>query len=282
MDSNGTHEPRTLSDAAFLRIKSDIVSGALRPGAKLKVPDLVERYGVGASPLREALARLSAEHLVTLEGQRGFTVAPISRTEFEDLTTVRRLIEGEAVSRSVRLGGVDWETRIVAAFFRLQRAQQACLDNDYAWSEEWERSNREFHEAAVSESGSLWLLRLRRSFYSQCERYRRIAFAQPRVPRSAEADHKAIMDACLARNVALARRLSEEHIAKTAERVMPLLPQAEPARQPSRAALLLSGGNILGEAFTRAPRKQGPGAARRADLGRLKAAPRKSGKRRPA
>ncbi len=231
--------PRTLSDAVFLRLKSDIVTGALRPGTKLKITDLVERYDVGASPMREALARLTSEHLVVLQGQRGFTVSPISRSELEDLTRVRQLVECDAVARSIELGDVVWEARIVAAYFRLQRAHSTSAARSFVWSQEWERSNREFHDAVVSECGSPWLLRMQQALYAQCERYRHIAFENPRVPRDGDAEHKAIMDACLARKVELARRLTAEHIGKTAAAVAPLLSEPHGQRRGSRLARLL-------------------------------------------
>lgn len=234
--------PRTLSDAAFLRLKADIVTGALRPGAKLKVGDLVARYEVGASPLREALARLSSEHLVILQGQRGFTVAPISRQELEDLTHVRQLVECDAVVRAVERGDVEWEARIVAAYFRLQRAHQGSASRGLMWSLDWERCNREFHDAVVSACGSPWLLRLQQSLYAQCERYRHIALLKPSVPRDGDAEHKAIMDACLGRKVEMARRLTAEHIGKTAQMVAPSLPDGEAGLGISRAMRLLTGG----------------------------------------
>lgn len=236
---NATSEPRTLSDAAFLRLRTDIVTGTLRPGAKLKIGDLVSRYDVGASPLREALARLSAEQLVVLQGQRGFTVAPISREELDDLIHVRQLVECDAVARSVKRGDVEWEARIVAAYFRLQRAHRTSAARGFVWSQDWEHCNREFHDAVVSACGSPWLLRMQQSLYSQCERYRHIAFVNPRVPRDGDAEHKAIMDACLARKGDLARRLTAEHIARTATAVSALLPETADAMLPSRAMRLL-------------------------------------------
>jgi DNA-binding GntR family transcriptional regulator len=233
-------EPRTLSDAAFVRLRSDIVSGELRPGAKLKIADLVTRYDVGASPLREALARLSAEHLVVLEGQRGFTVAPVSRQELEDLSHVRQLVEGDAVVRSVEQGDVEWEARIVAAYFRLQRAHQASAARSFTWSPEWERCNQEFHAAVVAACDSPWLIRVQRSLYTHSERYRHIAFVSPQVSRDGDAEHKAIMDACLARKPELARRLTVEHIARTAATVAALLSTGRQAAGPSRAMRLLA------------------------------------------
>lgn len=233
-------EPRTLSDAAFQRLRSDIVSGVHKPGTKLKIGELVTHYDIGASPLREALARLSSEHLVILQGQRGFTVAPISQQELDDLINVRQLVECDAVARSLARGDVEWEARIVAAYFRLHRAHQTSAASGYAWSPEWERCNREFHDAIVSECGSPWLLRMQHSLYAQCERYRRLALTNPRLPRDGDAEHKAIMDACLARKTELAKRLTAEHIGKTAQTVASLLPGASEDRPSKRLSKLVA------------------------------------------
>ena len=51
----------TRASAVYEQLRSDIAHGALEPGAKLRVEAMCKRYGVGASPLREALSRLSAE-----------------------------------------------------------------------------------------------------------------------------------------------------------------------------------------------------------------------------
>ena len=54
----------TRASAVYERLRADIAHGVLEPGSKLRVGAMSERYGVGASPLREALSRLSAEGLV--------------------------------------------------------------------------------------------------------------------------------------------------------------------------------------------------------------------------
>lgn len=236
-------EPRTLSDAAFLRLRADIMTGALKPGAKLKIGDLVTRYEVGASPLREALARLSSDHMVVLEGQRGFTVAAITREELADLARVRGLIEAEAVAMSIARGDVEWEARIVASYFRLQKAQHLAQEEG-RWSLAWEDCNRQFHDSLMSDCGSVWLLRMQQQLYAQSVRYRFISFDQPQPPRNGDAEHKALMDACLARDVERARCLTIEHIERTAKAVEALLPssRASEARSQSRILQLLHGG----------------------------------------
>jgi len=218
---------KTLADAAYRRIREDIISGALKPNEKLKFSSMVSRYDLGVSPLREALARLSSDHLVLLEGQRGFTVAPASKEELFDVSRVRQLIEGEAVALSIQNGNVEWEAGIVAAFFRLQRAEERREDESLAWVQEWENCNGAFHAALISQCGSVWLLRLQELLYAQHKRYRFISLRHASARRNLNAEHKALMEACLNRDVALARQLTAQHIENTANAVAALLPSDE-------------------------------------------------------
>ena len=82
-------------------IEADILRGALAPGARLGIAETAARYGVGATPLREALSRLAARGLVDAIGQRGFRVKPISRDDLADIVRIRTVIEREALRLSM-------------------------------------------------------------------------------------------------------------------------------------------------------------------------------------
>ncbi|MGH2397199.1 MAG: GntR family transcriptional regulator, partial [bacterium] len=79
-------EPISKTDAAYRTLRREILAAHLAPGTALKFDALGAAYGLGRTPLREALSRLEAEHLVTASRNRGFAVAPVSRAELEDLT----------------------------------------------------------------------------------------------------------------------------------------------------------------------------------------------------
>ena len=51
----------TLGSSAYEAIRSDIMEGRFEPGAKLQFDALRQRYGIGISPIREALSRLHSE-----------------------------------------------------------------------------------------------------------------------------------------------------------------------------------------------------------------------------
>ncbi|MEY4266565.1 MAG: hypothetical protein RIS90_1100, partial [Pseudomonadota bacterium] len=112
---------RTLANQAQDLLRRDILSGSLAPGQRLRTKDLQTRYGLGLSPLRESLQRLSAEGMVVNDAQRGFAVAPVSVAELRDLTVARTALESAMLPMAMQLGGADWEGDIVAAFHRLSR-----------------------------------------------------------------------------------------------------------------------------------------------------------------
>lgn len=232
-----TEEPSlTQADQAYWAIRRDIVSGRLKPTERLRIPMLNARYDMGSSPLREALSRLYSDHLVVLEGLRGFSVAPISPAEARDISMMRCTLESQAIRRSIELGDDAWEASVVAAYHQLHKADQRRIENPGGDSDEWENRNREFHDALVSACGSPWLKRLRDMLYFQHERYRRLSLRNPSPARDLDAEHHAIMEACLARDADLAVQRSIEHIERTAKAVETILDaeEAERLRHGSR------------------------------------------------
>ena len=116
--------PATLIETAYREIRRNIVLGVHAPGEKLRVEHLKTRYAVSSGTLREALALLVSDSLVVAQGQRGFTVAPMSVEDLEDLSYVRSLVECEAVRQSLIHGGDEWEGRLVSSFHRLSLAEE--------------------------------------------------------------------------------------------------------------------------------------------------------------
>lgn len=204
---------KTLVESSYNRLRSDIIAGKLVPGAKLRIEELRDDYGIGASPLREALNRLAGEGFVTVEEQRGFKVAPVSPDDLRDLSRMRIMLECEVLRESIRNGDDHWEANLIAAHHRLQKAEQSFGKN----LSEWEQRNEEFHEALVGACTSSWLLRLRHILYEQHKRYRFISIISQQQDRDVHREHQDILEAALARNVKAACKATEYHIQRTLE-----------------------------------------------------------------
>ena len=225
--------PKTLVEAAYKQLRRDIIEGVHPPGEKLRVEHLKDQYDVGAGTLREALLLLVTDALVVAQGQRGFRVAPISLADFEDITRTRVLLETEALSQSIIRGSEEWEAAVVAAFHRLSRAEQKLADHDVNTTEEWERRNRGFHEALIAACPSRWIRHFQTILYQQSERYRRISLFRQPIARDIHAEHQALFDAAMDRDVTRATSILTEHILRTLDAVKRMPPDFFNSKTPA-------------------------------------------------
>ena len=221
-----THSPpadKTLADRALRLLREDILSARLAPDARLRIVELQKRYGLGISPLREALLRLVSEGFVVAEGQRGFAVASVSLAELQDLTRARIRLEAVLVTEAIALGDAQWEAGVVAAFHMLSRAPLPADHRDLQATAHWEACHRSFHDALVSGCGSKWLLRMHTQLAEHAERYRRIrlfhSVPSQQLTRSINDEHQALLQAVMDRNTARAVELVQSHLNNTASAV---------------------------------------------------------------
>ena len=206
--------PKTLTDLAYSRLREDIIHGRHAPDAKLRVEHLRLEYELGATPLREALSRLSSDGLVVTAGQRGFRVAPISVQDLDDVTELRVTLELKALRESMILGDDAWESRVVASFHQLTKAETG----EGVDIETWERRNLQFHRALISACSSAWLLRFYAILYDQHKRYRNISLRnQAPTGRDLHHEHQRIFESAMARDLETACAETDAHIRRTAE-----------------------------------------------------------------
>lgn len=104
----------SLVELATDRLRHEILSGALPPGARLVEEQVRTRFGISRAPLREALRHLAEQGLVEHLPRRGVRVASLSDRDVEELFDVRDVLERHAVRlalplRDRDLGGVRAE-----------------------------------------------------------------------------------------------------------------------------------------------------------------------------
>lgn len=212
---------KTLAEQAYVQLRADIQSGALLPGAKLSTTAMKERFGLSLSTVREALTRLVGDALVTIEGQRGFRVAPVSLSDLRDLIALRKFVEEEALERSIERGDDDWEGGIVRAFHELERIETrlsaAVASRQEAEIMElggiWEERNARFHMSLITACGSPRLMKLYGELYDQTARYRQVSFKnRGLVLQSIDDEHRAIFEAVMARDVLAAQEAAARHL----------------------------------------------------------------------
>lgn len=152
------------SDQTYEALRRDILNGSFAPDQPLRVADLSDRYGVSATPLREALSRLVGERLVVAATNRGWRVAPVSMAEFEDLALARQAVESALLDDAIARGGLDWESGIVAAHYRLAQTPAPLGPADTLENRQrWIAAHDAFHVALLAAGRSDWL----KGFYQQ-------------------------------------------------------------------------------------------------------------------
>jgi DNA-binding GntR family transcriptional regulator len=91
----------SLREQIASRLRAALVSGGMVPGVTYSVPTLAERFGVSATPVREAMLDLVNEGLVGAVPNKGFRVVEVSERELDELTELRGLVEVPTVARLV-------------------------------------------------------------------------------------------------------------------------------------------------------------------------------------
>jgi DNA-binding GntR family transcriptional regulator len=211
---------KTLAEIAYKRIREDLLAGSLGASTRLRVNELKERYGLGLSPLREALLKLTSEGFVIAEGQRGFADAPLSLGDLADITQTRQHIEAIALSESIDKGDADWEAAIMSAFHRLSRAPLPNGPSDAQAILNWEQKHRAFHDSLIVACASPWMIGFHSQLVDHSERYRRARLFSTvpatQIARDIEMEHRAIMESVLSRDKQRACELMRDHLQRTA------------------------------------------------------------------
>jgi GntR family carbon starvation induced transcriptional regulator len=215
-----TVDTRTYAQAVQHRLAADILAGDLEPGRKLRLHALCESYGVGMSPLREALAGLAGQGLVFQDGQRGFRVAAASLEDLADVTFNRLAMETMALRLAMSRGGAEWEAQILASQHRLSRHPRT---SDKLIDETWEDLHRAFHLSLIAACGSPRLIGFCRTLHDLFDRYRRLGVQSAGRHPKVSASHADLVAAVINRETDSALDLLDRHVAESAREISAML-----------------------------------------------------------
>lgn len=200
----------SLAQQCYEQLQQEIIQGVLRPGEKLKVMPITERFGIGQSPVREALSKLSACGLVAVEENKGFRVATVSQVDIRDTYKVFTAIETTALAWAIKLGDEQWEADIVAKLHTLSNVE--CSEKAVPHSV-WAERNYDFHVALISGCQSRSLLEIRRNLYLKFDRYCQMSYQLSKDSQHNNNEcHKQLAQAVLQRDIKESKRLMIHHI----------------------------------------------------------------------
>ena len=196
----------SLRETVMRALRAAIVSGEMEPGAVYSAPSLGARFGVSATPVREAMLDLVKEGLVTSLPNKGFRVTEVSDADLDDITQLRLLIEPPTVRAVVRLIPAE-------DLPELRRMAQDIVDGaDNGDLISYTEADRLFHIRILEYSGNRRLVEM----ISELRSHTRLLGLAPLVERGALRDssleHLTLVDLIEARDEAGAEALMRQHI----------------------------------------------------------------------
>ncbi|MEU7384614.1 MULTISPECIES: GntR family transcriptional regulator [unclassified Streptomyces] len=190
-------------------LRTALVAGELTPGEVYSAPALGERFGVSATPVREAMQQLTLEGAVEVVPNRGFRVVERGGRELAELAEVRALLEVPVMLRLARRVPVErWAELRPLAEATVRAASSGCRAT-YA------EADRAFHRAVLSLSGNEQLVQIAEDLHRRAQWPLVGGAVRPaRADLLADAaEHTALLDALVARDVEVVRALATEHFA---------------------------------------------------------------------
>ena len=182
----------TLTQRAYEVLRAEILQGVRKPGSPLRTQELSSQLDVSMSVVREALVRLSEQHLVSLAPNIGFRVADVSPADLRDLVETRVDLESLALRRSIERGDLAWEAEVLASHHVLENTPM-FREEHAGTTEEWTTAHNAFHDALLAACGSRRLLAFTRTLRDSAELYRQIGGALASRDRDVALEHRELL-----------------------------------------------------------------------------------------
>lgn len=210
----------SLVEIAYQAIVEAIIDREIAPGSRLSIDGLAARLEMSITPIREALSRAAAEHLVIQDARKGFTVAPLlTESDYHKLFDVRRLLELHALSQVTSPPDhIDELATIVA--------EMKAMDHgpEYRDFSAFNHADRYFHHQLVSLSKNQILVGAWENLHFHLHVGRLYAGAGVIDFREAVREHEQIVDAVRTGDRSVAVQIARQHMSSAEERLVRLIP----------------------------------------------------------
>lgn len=196
------------SELIYRDLKRDIVSLTLVPGAAVSEKDLMQRYGVSRTPVREAVLRLAEERLVEVVPKSGTFVSRIPVSALREALVARRALEAVTVRAAAEVAS---ESQIMELRAIIQRQQE---DADKGDEEAFHKSDEDFHAGLARAGNYRGIWEIIQQVKVHIDRYRLLTLPQPGRMKLIVQEHSAVVEAIARRDADGAVQKMEEHLNK--------------------------------------------------------------------
>lgn len=185
-------------------LRTALVGGELAPGEVYSAPALGDRFGVSATPVREAMQQLALEGAVEVVPNRGFRVVERGARELAELAEIRALIELPVMLRLARTVPTERWTELRPLAEATSRAASTGCRATYA------ETDRAFHRAVLSLAGNTQLVQIAEDLHRRAQ-WPLVGAGRAALMADA-ADHSTLLDALIAKDVQLVQSLTRDHV----------------------------------------------------------------------
>jgi len=207
-----------LSDRAYDEILKGMTDGTFAPMQPMVIRNLADSFGISATPIREALQRLTAERLLVQLPNRSIVVPQMTVELFNHLLPLRVALEGMAIELATPLfTGKDYARMDVL----LNRMAQTTRTFD---ARTYLKLNREFHFSIYEKSGNPELLRVIQGLWLKVGPVFNGLFDTDHYREHANDEHHHIVAAMKRRDVIAAREALADDLKLAARALLPRLP----------------------------------------------------------
>ena len=219
-------ETRSLRDRVLDILREAILNGDLKPGQALREIDISEHLGVSRAPIREALQILNTEGLVEIIPYHGATVRYLTRTDIEELYSLRTVLETFAIRQIIAQEAPEHVEQLYGCFHAMLAAAE---------SDDLKRVNqldRDFHTTLIDLSGHSLLHKTWNVVSMRVRQAMSLLNRRNRDLRQVAYNHLPIVQAIEAGDEREALRLIEAHVADSSRLVVEGWKTLETTSQP--------------------------------------------------
>jgi len=207
----------SLTEKAYTLIKNDIITCAIMPGEQVAQAQLVERYGVGLSPVHSALQRLAQEGLVQPVPRFGYIISPVTLIDVHELFELRAVLEISAVHFAAERGKVETLQAIA------KEANFTYVYHDRQSYAEFLERNVQFHRSIAMLTGNNRLVEAISKVLGELTRVFHLGLDLRDSAEEMRIEHLQLIDVLLQKDASKAEEIVRDQIARSRERVVEAL-----------------------------------------------------------
>jgi DNA-binding GntR family transcriptional regulator len=199
------HKTVSLADQVFEHLETDILSGKYQRGEILTEAKLCQELGVSRTPIREALRRLSQEHIIE-ESTKGSVVIGITERDLEDIFIIRESVEGLAAEVATK-NRTEEQLDELRHVLELQEFYLNKMD-----SEQIKIMDNRFHDLIYQSCGGITFYDTLKPLHKKIQKFRKAAVNNKSRATASVEEHRKIFEAIAASDGEAARKYTIEHI----------------------------------------------------------------------